>query len=370
MEFSFDLATPDDDPAIRRLLATNPVPGRVTLTYEREPSYFLGCGTMGQSYQVLVARHHNGSGGELAGVACRAVRSLFVNGQVENVGYLGQLRVDKQFRGRWLVPLGFRFLRELHSDGRARGYVTTIIEENVVAQGVLVDRARSALPIYREVGRLCTAALIVRRPGKVLPSPCHISRGTAADLSAIVRFLQQPGANKQFFPVYTEDHFRDNSTTRGFRPDDFVVARRSGEVVGVVGLWDQSSYKQMVVQGYDRSLRWARPFYNVGARWVGAQPLPPPGQPIHFAYASFICIADNDPNIFRALLRHVYNLAAERGYAYLMVGLSCCDPLLAVAREYAHIPYYSRLYTVCWPDGEDFHAQLDSRIPYVEIAAL
>ncbi len=367
MEFTFELTTPADDPAIRRLLANNPVPGQVTLTYEREPDYFLGCGTMGRFCQVLVARHQ--ASGQIAGVATRTTRPLFVNGQVEEVGYIGQLRVDEGFRGRWLVSAGFRFLHQLHADGRVTGYITTIIEGNVQAQGILVKRARRHFPVYREVDRLCTLAIILRRPKK-LPSPYEISRGSVTDLRAIVAFLRQYGPARQFFPVYGEADFHNSPTTLGFRLDDFILARRHGQIVGVIGLWDQSSYKQTVVQAYHGSLRWLRPFYNLGARLVGAQPLLPPGQAIHFAYASFICVADNDPDIFRVLLRQVYNLAAERGYAYLMVGLSSRDPLLAVARRYVHIPYYSRLYTVCWKGEEKFHEKLDKRIPYIEIAAL
>ncbi len=149
-----------------------------------------------------------------------------------------------------------------------------------------------------------------------------------------------------------------------------MLARQKSEIVGVIGLWDQSSYKQTVVQAYNDSLRWLGPIYNAWLHLSGAQPLPPPGQPIHFAYASFICLAENNPDIFGILLQYVYNLAVERGYAYLMVGLSTRDPLLRVARKYAHIPYYSRLYTVCWQDEVSFHEKLDSRIPCLEIATL
>jgi hypothetical protein len=53
-----------------------------------------------------------------------------------------------------------------------------------------------------------------------------------------------------------------------------------------------------------------------------------------------------------------------------MVGLSTRDPLLSIARKYAHIPYYSRLYSVCWQNEASFHEKLDQRIPYVEIATL
>src|SRR5215475_13193087 len=102
MECQIDLANINDDIAIRRLLATNAVPGRVTVTYEREPNYFAGCATMGQTCQSIVARAGDG----IVGVACRATRPMFVNGRDVRLGYLGQLRVDARFRGRWLVSRG------------------------------------------------------------------------------------------------------------------------------------------------------------------------------------------------------------------------------------------------------------------------
>ncbi|MCK6626608.1 MAG: hypothetical protein L6R45_15700 [Anaerolineae bacterium] len=368
-EFTFDLATPADDSAIRRLLANNPVPGRVTVTYEREPNYFLGCATMGHFCQVLVARHR--PSGQVAAVATRTTRPLFVNGAIEEVGYIGQLRVDERFRARWLVSGGFRYFYQLHADGRVAGYITTIIEGNTEAQGILVEHARRHFPVYREVDRLCTLAIILRKQKIPLPlkEGANITPASPADLPAIIGFLHQYGATKQFFPVFGEADFA-GATTLDFRVEDFMVARQNGQIVGVMGLWDQLRYKQTIVRAYHGSLRWLRPFYNGWLRLSGAKPLPPPGQPIHFAYASFICMAQNNPDAFGILLRDVYNLAVGRGYAYLMVGLSTRDPLLDVARSYAHIPYYSRLYTVCWPDDQRFHKKLDQRIPYVEIATL
>ena len=101
MNLQIDLAGPNDDAAIRRLLATNAMPGRITVTYEREPNYFAGCQTIGSGCQVLVARAED----QIAGVACRATRPMFVNGRVMKIGYLGQLRVAERFRGRWLVSM-------------------------------------------------------------------------------------------------------------------------------------------------------------------------------------------------------------------------------------------------------------------------
>jgi hypothetical protein len=424
MEFTIELATPADDADIRRLLATNPIPGQITLTYEREPDYFLGCGTMGHFYQVVVARHQ--PGGELAGVVSRATRPLFVNGQVEEVGYLSQLRIDERFQGRWLMPQGFRFLRQLHAGGRVTGYLAAIIEDNEQATGILVKRPRRGYPTFRQICRLWTLALILRSPKSIPASTYEISRGSTANLGPnpknscpssnkmdidtlpfgsgssglgpnpknscpssnkmdmdtlpfgsgssglgeIVAFLRQHGAARQFFPAYTEADFGDSPLTRDCKVKDFILARQQGELVGAIGLWDQSAYKQSVVQAYSGTLGRLRPLYNPGLRLIGAQPLPSPGEQIRFAYASFICIANNDPDIFDLLLRCVYNLATERGYAYLMVGLTENDPLLAVARRHFHIPYRSQLYIVCWDEENSWPWRLDNRIPYVEIAAL
>jgi hypothetical protein len=134
-----------------------------------------------------------------------------------------------------------------------------------------------------------------------------------------------------------------------------------------MGLWDQSAYKQTVAQSYNGMLRVLRPVYNQAARLAEAAPLPHPGEPIRSAYASFICIAGDQPDIFRALLQHVMRLAAMRGYAYLMLGFAANDPLLAEANRYPHITYRSRLYTASWDEGT-FHEQLDQRICYVDIA--
>jgi hypothetical protein len=362
------LARPEDDEDIRHLLANSPVPGRVELTFEHEPSYFLGCQTMGPFTQVIVGRHEPTD--ELAGIACRATRLRFVNGRAEEVGYLTHLRVDPRFRGRWLVSHGYRFMRELHADGRVGGYITIIGEENAQAMGILVSRRRGHIPLYREVARLASMAFVIRGPKRVIASSYEIRRGSETELGEIVACLRQHGSAKQFFPVYSEEDFcRDSKLTLGFRVGDFFIACRGREVVGVVGLWDRSDTKQAVVQGYSGLLRWARPAANVGARLVGAQPLPAPGERLSMAYASFICVADNEPELFRVLLRQAYNLAAERGYAYLIVDLAEHDPLLGVAGRYAHLTYQRRLYTVSWDDGE-FHRRLDGRVPYVETAAL
>ena len=365
MSFRLYLATEEDEADIRRLFRTNAVPGHVTVTYEREPDFFLGCGVTGQSYQVVVARHE--PTGELAAVVCRAKRRVWIDGQEQEVGYLSGGRVDGRFRGRWLVPRGLKFLGHLDATDPVPVYLATITGENHEARGLLVEKPRPGIPRFEEVGRLYTAVIPVRATPVSRDRPNGVRSARPEDLPRIVSFLNEHGRERQYFPVYSEEDFR-GSTTLGFRVEDFVVFERDGELCGVVGLWDQSAYKQTVVRDYSRELRWTRPLYNVATLLTRRHPLPAPGEPLRSVYAAFVCVADDDRFAFRALLRCIHESAAKRGHAFLVAGLTMNNPLLADVRRYAHVPYHSTLHTVSWRGG--LHATPDGRIPHVEVATL
>jgi hypothetical protein len=188
-------------------------------------------------------------------------------------------------------------------------------------------------------------------------------------LGQVALFLRANGANRQFFPVWTEQRI-ERLSAFGLGLEDLRIARRSGEIVGIAGLWDQSGYKQAIVHSYAGWLKAAAPLYNFGAPWLGRAALPRPGEKLRSAYASLLCVANDEIAVFRALLRELYNLAAARRLGHLLVGLDSRDPLLSAAREYPHMLYASRFYLAEWPDGGRFYEQLDGRPFYVDIATL
>jgi hypothetical protein len=348
-EVVFSLATREDDAGIRALLATGAMPGRIRVRFEREPDYFAGCATMGPFTQVLVAKERD----RVIGVACRAIRTLYVNGAPEDVGYLSQLRVHPEYRGRALVRRGFHKLRELHEDGRTRGYVTTIVDGNDEAEGVLVRRRRGVMPRYRLLERLITLAIPVPRQR---PTALQSGQDTVNPLAVLREF----GPRSNLFPVWNDD----------FDPRDFVAVRREGAIAGIAGLWDQSAWKQTVVDGYSGLLGAARPLYNLGARLTGRPGLPLAGSPLRLAYCSFLCVGDDDPSLFRELLVKLLRFAGSRGVEHLLLGLTEGDPNLRTARTFRHIAYPSSIYTVAWDDEDDLHDRLDSRPRHLELATL
>lgn len=321
---SFALASSEDDAGIRRLLASNPMPGRIRVRFEREPSYFAGCG---DGTQVLVAR----DGARVVGVACRDVRRLYVNGVAEDVGYLGQLRVDRAYRGQLLTARGYRVMRELHESAPARGYYTTIVDGNAQAEGVLVRKARGVIPRYRFVERLVTLA-VQRR------AAAHRGR----DRSVEARRSTPPN----LFPAYEP----------------------RGELVSVPGasaaLHDQRAYKQTVIDGYDRALSLVRPLYNL----VGRIRLPRPNTPLSHAYVTHF--RADAAEAAHALIDALAVKADERNLDHILLGFTESDPFLAVARRFKPVEYLSSIYTVAFDDGDDFHDRLLARPRSLDLSAL
>ena len=147
----FDIrhATRDDEPELRALVGSVPMPGAVAVRFAREPDYFLGATIMGDPCDVLVARQR--LDGALAGIVCRAEHPAFVNGHEMRVGYIGQIRIAPDFRGRWLVQRGAQRLRELSPPG--------LWYFGVIARETRAPAACSPVPACRRVGMPCACAV-------------------------------------------------------------------------------------------------------------------------------------------------------------------------------------------------------------------
>lgn len=365
MPLSVHLAGPQDDEAIRALMR-QPMPGRITLALEREPDFFLGCAVTGEDHRILVARNEEN---RIVGVACRSVRTVFVNGCEQRLGYLGDLRIDDRFRGRWLVSRGFSLLRELHECSGVPAYLVAIVDGNREALGVLVGKRRRLFPEFHPVADYRTLAIDTHLRRSALRCDAQITHAQDGDLSNIASFLRRNGRQRQFFPVWDEPSLRALSSF-GLCTQDMMIARLGDQIVGTMALWDQSAFKQTVIQSYSGWLRAVAPLWNMGAALLCRSPLPRPGETVRSAYASLVCISGDEPMVFRALLREVYNFARVRGFNYLMLGLDARDPLLPLARSYYHILYPSRVYLAEWSDGGHWHERLEQQPAYVDIATL
>jgi len=367
-------ATRADDPALRALVGRLVIPGDVTVTFEREPDFFDACSIHGD-VQVGVGRD-TGSGAVI-GLGTRSIASAFVNGRPRDIGYLADLRLEPPYRNGTLVARGYRLLRRMHADGRVEFYTTVIFASNRVALDTIAT-GRAGLPRYHDFGVVHCPAINVGagfwRPAggrAARDAALEIRPGRAGLLDDIVDCLNRNNARRQFAPVHTARDFEPGGRWKGFAVADFRVAFRCGRVVGVVGVWDQRAFKQTRIVRYAPHLGAARPIVNAIRRVTGGPRYARAGEYLRYACVAFIAIDENDPGVFRALLRAAYEDQAGRDRVYLMIALHERDPFLPlVQRDYTLTPFQARLFCVSFAEGEAAVGAIDARTPHIEAALL
>lgn len=372
IRFAFDLATPADDRQLGEVLAATPMDGQISVVFARHPSYFGAAAVDGRTVQVGVARDN--LAGRIVGMGSRAISMRYVNGRPISVGYLSGLRLLPEYRGQAkLLARGYRFLRELHGDRAAAFYLTTITADNDAALNVLAS-GRAGLPVYHPCGNYHTLPLSTSRIptiGTPNGNPVEVRQATMADRDAILRFLNEHGPSRAFFPVYeARDLFTDGGLLQGLACQDVLLACRGPDIVGTLACWDQSDFKQIRIHRYRGWLRSARPLYNAWAVLRRRATLPTVGSTLRVRLAAIPVVRDDDPDVFRRLLILMLRQMADRGERLLLVGMHEADPLLPVAQQYAGRAYITRLFIVYWPDEVADVSNLTRRVPYLELGAL
>ena len=354
-----------DDQALRDILAHTSLPGALSVTLEREPSFFAGCPDA-QRHDVVAVRDSNRT---IAALGSRCERVAWLEGQAATVTYLSDLRVLSQYRpfaGRILIE-GYRYIEKLEKVRPSATTYTAIFEDNIPARRALIG-GRAGLPHYLDLGRLHCPALLVHSWARCPKSTRFTCRAaTEADLPVLADFLNTTFRQRDLAPVHSAKDFVTGQRWPGLKAEDFIMAWEGKALVGCIALWDLRAFRQIRVQGYHGWLHYTRPIISGLMTLLGWQRLTPPDALVPAAFASFFAVKDHDIGLGRLLLAHARHAAAQRGISLLLTCLHEGDPLLPALRGCLAIPTVGRLYEVSF-DGQ---ARLSpQRPPHVEAALL
>ena len=391
----FVIASPADDAAIRRLLRETPMRGAITLSFEREPNYFHGAALAGAEDQTILAF----DGDHLICMGRCSTRPCWIDGRVQRVGYLAELRLAATAQGRFdALRDGYRFFRELHRENRPALFFTSIASDNERARRLL-ECGVKGLPCYSHLSDFVTLVIPVARlsgknksdagnaassrAGNKFPASAHsatrrehqldlrAAHGSVADDHAaeLAAFLNEQNRDVQLAPAWTPDRLLALAS-HGLPLSRFQLFREGGRLVACATLWDQRSFRQTVIRDYTQPLRMSRPALNFFLPLLRRPRLPAPGSVLAHAFVSPLAIAPQHGHLLPEIISMLRRDAAASGLDYVTLGFAANDPRLGLLRR--HFPvrsYTSRLYRVSWPD-EETDSTLESRLCRPDIAFL
>ncbi len=364
---AFRLAEARDDHAIRRLLR-QPMDGRIRIAMPCEPSYHRAAAVASDRHHTAVACHDRR--GRILAMGSRIVRTLWIGGRPQRVGYLAHLRRDRDFAGgRHLLAEGFNCLAQTRRSDELPFDLTAIFTDNALARRLL-ERQLPGMPRYRPLFNYTTHAIRAGRRRR-LPRGIRVARD--ADLPQLIDLLDRFARRHTFAPhwsAFAADAWRD---TPGLRADRFMLAERAGRLVGCLARWDQRASRQTIVDSYSPRLTRARPALNTLAAFLGQPALPPPGRPIAMSYLAGLALDDDDSACIRGLIdaQRAAALTDEQPTNTLILGLPDPHPLAPTLRRIPARRMHSTIYAVAHGRADDdCDALLDPHPPFIEAALL
>ena len=345
------------------------MPGRTSLSFQTEPSFFRTEELGNQSSVVIVAR--DTMTGEIVGTASCGYRRLMVDGEVRMCGYLGGLRGLPGVRSGTLLARGFRFLRELAGGHKHALYLTAIFDSNKYAVDLL-SSGRAGLPTFMPVGRMLTFLLPLHRKRRSSPRSACVVRGVAGGASVeTARAINRFNTRHQFAPHYeATDLSGDGGLLGGFDPRDLYVYRDGAGIDATLGVWDLRALKQWVVMSYPWRYRLIAPLAPIGARLGLTPPLPRIGRPVDLLYGSFATYTPGREGSFSELLDAVLSDCSGQGFTLMAVGVPADSTVGPMLRRHAVDEYASTVFQVYWPGEVDGPLASPDLPPNLEIATL
>lgn len=344
------LASGADAPGIQKVFDDGDFTGGISVKFSRAPDPYQSFQNDGEHIVVPIAT--DVESGEVLGVGGCIVRAEYVNGIQQNTGYLTGMKILRSHQGRLhCIKDAYRLIAAQTAQYRPF-YYTTILKDNVAAIKLL-EKHYQGMPLYTYLGEYTVFCLGSGRKPNL--NGYTFVRGHT---DALAGFYDEQLPNYNLAPA-SEKLYQ-------LSEDDFYCLKSpAGDIVAAGAIWNQQSYKQYVISGYNGIYK-ALSYLPTAA--FGYPRMPKAGTAAHYASLAALLVADNDPTIARLFLKCV--LYEANSYDFVMLGLFENHPLGSVAQQFKHIKYSSRLYEVDFaPEGTGSPA-LDQRPIMLEVGLL
>lgn len=362
MSFSARLATPADNPKIQDLVNKITAPGLAIMSFQRSPDFFVGARIIGQEV-IMTVIEDSERPGVIAGMSVISGRELFINGEKRRTFYSGDVKVDSFYRRQ---GLGSRLYAEqrvhLPADTLFQGIILSANKTAVAAQS---RSTKGTMPDMWSTHKVETSLIYTRSLKPRLPKGIEIRAASAADVPNMQAFFDKEAPRRNGYPVYDFSKLlAGDAYYAGIRIEGFALALKNGEIVGMMGGWDQKSFKQTRIVGYKPWVAALRPFYNLYATIFGGIKLPAINGILNYLTLHTRVIANDDPAVFQALIDWIMVHDGKK-YDALACAVVTGDPLLSVPRGYKRQRLYSNHHWLGY--DEDPTVGIDDRPLYVEL---
>lgn len=334
----FFFADSNDSAGILNIMESDITPGGLQLLYTRRDDPYASFLEESREAKVGVIK----SDGRVIATIAALPRKMYINGTPRRVCYVSNMKrlKDCDINLNW-----YEMFKEMCMALDCDLYFCSLLDDNAEVKRML-HKKRRYMP-YSEP--LCGYKTYIINPGVRMDKRSRycfrdVSRDTGVefvragknDEDDIVRFLNDNGGNRDFFPV-----FDSLSDIGDIRAEDFYLIRKAGCIVAAGAVWDRRNVKQYVLKrcsGIYAFLRFLNPILPL----FGYIKLPDDDTVADCAFISFLMAMDDKEEYLRAILFFICRETKDR-YPMLIIGTDETNAKRPVLDSYRSVSFTTQL---------------------------
>lgn len=351
----------------------------IGLDYRTEPSFFSALSAFGHEHELVLIKPPNYTA--LAGLGIRSSRYSYLHGKPATVGYLHHLRFHPDIRGGSFLVRGYKEFRRICAEKPLPLTLTSILEDNIQARQLLESsRVDGFMPAYQPISRFLTAMIPLtglggrwpikhRQAAKSKSYSCRCLQ--SSDLPALLHLFAEWGKANDGAPSLGPEDLTNkrHSLYPGLSIADIMGVFLNGELLGAMGVWNQQSYRQIVLSHLCPILAAARNLWNMGKSIIGDCPVPATGNKVNFLLLDpWAFKPGHERQTMPILLNAAIREAQRRGAKFAAIGVAEKSTLINAVKTVFFIPYWSIIYQVVWPETVVF--EFSSKLHLCNLGAL
>ncbi|AMP04986.1 hypothetical protein [Collimonas pratensis] len=344
--------------------------GALPLRFDRTPDYFALHRCHAADQRTWLAENEDG---DIKGIASLIVRDGYLMNRIQQVAYLGDLRLtpDRYLSRVWMDEGRNRLVDLGREAGVEHAYCCMIRDNRLAVQSLLGARRAGCLALSHWHG-YSNVSVYGKRGWCDAPSATNtvrIVQAQAHHADALRNFLDTESAGQPFGCVFSEAEFsRRLQTWPDFGIENFLLALDAGDnLCGCVAPWDAGRIKRIVLERLRPSVQALRLAFNAMAPMFDRPRIAAPGEALQDIYLTHLQVKQRDPAVFVALLDAAWAAVRHR-YALMQLCLYDNDPLWSAMARYRLTCLQMDLYTLSVTGAAPaINRQAATRIPGFEI---
>jgi hypothetical protein len=372
-------ATLLDEQALRNLVAVPITTRGISMSFQREPSYFKA------SDVVYIKKLHvvieDIEKKQIVACYSNGTRQCYINGSIHDSRYICDLRVDQDSRGKSLVKMLAQHVKlTMHNPNFSQ---LIIFEDNHAARAA-IQTGKTEMPDYYNEGLIETFTMTgIKNKDNIInflknnkqnkknsnPDEISIIQAQIQHIPLMNKFIQEMSNYFNFIPVYNfEDLLKESSFYRGLNISDFSLYFKNKKLVGMFGLWDQHSFKQTKVLNYRKLIQIIRPFYNLYADLTNNITIPKKGNDFKYHLLHTLLCDPEDLFLHNKMILDALNISSQNGIGVISFTLSHKDPRHLLNAYYKGEKLIGMHGFISFQ--QDPSTIIDEKIPYLEIGRI